>query len=714
LEQKCSAPTIDQAEGKTCLTTKTQSGTQKPQIFFRLESFVSICFATFVFYVVFLWSMFLWSKLVLVATASPVNSARVVRAHSPNGQVRIEIVLHRRREAESVPHWRVYFKDRPIILTSHLGVDLVGAPSLGGPCVIESVETNSRRAEYIVFPGKRRRVLDHYTESVVALREIAPPGRRWEVALRAYDDGVALRYRFPTQDGWPGLVVADERTEFSIPSDAQAHALPLNSFTTSYEQYYRKKPATEIPADWLIGLPLLLEYPGRGWAAITEANLTDYAGMYLARTEARESALISRLSPLPKEPKVSVKASLPHVSPWRVVMLAEEAGRLIESDLIFNLNDPSAITDTSWIRTGKTTFPWWNGYHLEGAQFKPGLNTATMKHYIDFCAENGIPYHSLDGYEDTAWYGGPIVPYKGADITRSLPEIDLPEVISYARNKGVRLRLWMHWEAARAHMDRAFPLYRSWGIEGVMIDFMDRDDQEMVNFCRDVLRKAAENRLTVTFHGSPKPTGLERTYPNLLTSEGALNLEYNKWDETGCAPEHEVTVPFIRMLAGPLDFHQGSFRGVSVEEFKPRNVAPLVMGTPSRTLASYVVYQNHLPMVADSPSAYRGHPGLPVLAQIPTSWDDTRILSGVVGEYILIARRHGDDWHIAAMNDRRRRELDASLRFLGPGRYRAEIYEDDQAARRLRKRTEEVTALDALKIQMESAGGYVARLAPLK
>src|SRR5262245_18673312 len=657
--------------------------------------------------------VFLWSKLAMVGIASPGSFATVVRTNSPNGQVRIEIVLQRHRDAESVPHWRVYFKEQPVILTSRLTIDLAGAPSLGGPCVIESVETNSRRAEYVVFPGKRRRILDHYTETVVALREIAAPGRRWELALRAYDDGVALRYRFPAQDGWPGLAIADERTEFSLPSDARAYALPLNSFTTSYERYYQKKPATEIPRDWLIGLPLLLEYPGRGWAAITEANLTDYAGMYLARTEAQEASLRSRLSPLPKDSKVAVKAALPHVSPWRVVMLAEEVGRLIESDLIFNLNDPSAIPDTSWIRTGKTTFPWWNGYHLENVPFKPGLNTATMKHYVDFCAENGIPYHSLDGYENTAWYGGPIVPYKGADITKALTEIDLPELIRYSRDKGVMLRLWMHWEAAKAHMDRAFPLYRSWGIEGVMIDFMDRDDQEMVNFCRDVLRKAAENQLTVTFHGSPKPTGLERTYPNLLSSEGALNLEYNKWDETGCTPEHEVTVPFIRMLAGPMDFHQGSFRGVSVEEFRPQNIAPLVMGTPSRTLASYVVYQNHLPMVADYPSAYRGHPGLSVLAKIPTSWDDVKVLSGAVGEYIVIARRHGDDWYVAAMSDRRRRALDAPLRFLGPGRYRADVYADDQATRRLRERTEEVTALDALKIQMESAGGYVARLTPL-
>jgi len=471
----------------------------------------------------------------------------------------------------------------------------------------------------------------------------------------------------------------------------------------------------EIPRDWLLGLPLLLECPGRGWAAITEANLTDYAGLYLARADARPAVLSSRLSPLPGKPKVAVKASLPHLSPWRVVLLAPDSGRLIESDLVLNLNEPCALKDTSWIKTGKTTFPWWNGFHLENVPFKPGLNTATMKHYIDFCAEAGIPYHSLDGIDNIGWYGCQIMPHKKADLTRAVPAIDMPEILRYARAKGVRLRLWMHWEDVKDYMERAFPLYHSWGIEGVMLDFMDRDDQEMVNFLRAVLRQAAANHLTVTLHGMSKPTGLERTYPHLLTSEGVLNLEYDKWDKIGCPPEHEVTIPFTRMLAGPLDFHQGSFRGVSVEQFKPRNEAPLVMGTPSRTLASYVVYQNHLSVVADYPSAYRGHPGLPMLAQIPTSWDDTKVLSGAVGEHIVVARRAGADWYVGAMNDRRRRSLDVPLRFLGAGRYRAEIYADDleTSTRQLLRRSEEVSAEDVLKARLESAGGYMMRLTPL-
>jgi alpha-glucosidase len=650
------------------------------------------------------------------ACAAETPGLSPIRVISPNGQVGIEFVLQKREESEAVPHYRVTFKDQTILDLSRLHIDLENGLSLGGPCRLESVATRSHRTEYDVYPGKRSHVLDHCTETVVALRERTAPERRWELVLRAYDDGVAFRYRFPAQKGWSSLVIAEERTEFNVVDSARASALPLNSFTTSYEKYYEKKRITEIPKDWLLGLPLLLECPGRGWAAITEANLTEYAGMYLAKADKNSAKLISRLSPLPKEPKIAVNASLPHASPWRVVLLGQELGRLIESDLILNLNEPCALKDTSWIKTGKTTFPWWNGFYLENVPFKPGLNTATMKHYIDFCAEAGIPYHSLDGIDNIGWYGCEIMPHKKADLTKAVPAIDMPELLRYARAKKVRLRLWMHWEDVKDQIDQAFPLYRSWGIEGVMLDFMDRDDQEMIRFRRKVLDKAAENHLTVTLHGMSKPTGLERTYPLLLTSEGVLNLEYDKWEKIGCPPEHELTVPFTRMLAGPLDFHQGSFRGVSVEQFKPRNDAPLVMGTPSRTLASYVVYQNHLSMVADYPSAYRGHPGLAMLAQIPTTWDDIKVLSGAVGESIVIARRHGADWYVGAMNDRYERTLDVPLQFLGPGRYRAEINADNlqgKNPRELARSTKEVTARDVLKAHLESAGGYMMRLTPL-
>lgn len=271
----------------------------------------------------------------------------------------------------------------------------------------------------------------------------------------------------------------------------------------------------------------------------------------------------------------------------------------------------------------------------------------------------------------------------------------------------------MNWKAAEAHMEKAFPLYREWGIEGVMLDFMDRDDQEMNRFVRRAVKLAAENRLTITLHGCAKPTGLERTYPNLLTHEAVMNLEYDKWDKIGVTPEHELTVPFTRMLAGPLDFHQGSFRTVKPAAFEPRNDAPLVMGTPSRTLASYVVYQNHLSMVADYPTAYRGHPGLPVLAAIPTTWEDTKVLDAKVGEFAVFARRSGVDWHIGAMTDRRERTLTVPLAFLPAGRFQAEIVSDDDTAKAgLTIRKELVTAKTILPLKLSPAGGAYLRLTP--
>ncbi len=649
------------------------------------------------------------------ADDAPAVKSPVV-ATSPDGRIRAEVSVDVPGGQASIPHISVSFRGRAVVLPSQLGVNLGDGTRLGGGSIVEGVTTRSFDETYTQFPGKRSRVVDHGSEVIVKLQEVAAPARRWEVIVRAYDDGAAFRYRFPAQEGWTRLEISGERTRFRVPKDAVGYALPLNSFTTSHEARYEKKPVAEIPKEWLIGLPLLLELPGTGWLALAEADLTDYAGLYLGRDVGEGTTLIGKLSPLPREPKIAVRAALPHQSPWRVLMIADKLERLVESDIILNLSTPCAIADTSWIKPGKTTFPWWNGFYEKNVPFKMGLNTATAKYYIDFCAEAGIPYHSLDGLDNIAWYGGPIVPYEGANITRGIDGLDLQEVIRHAKEKGVKLRLWMHWRAAETHMERAFPLYRAWGIEGVMLDFMDRDDQEMVRFLRRALRLAADNRLTVTLHGVGAPTGLERTYPNLLTSEAVMNLEYDKWDKLGIPPEHEVTVPFTRMLAGPLDFHQGSLRGVPISEFRPRNDAPLVMGTPSRMLASYVVFQNHLPMVADYPSVYRGHPALPVLAAIPTTWDDTRCLAGSVGEYVVIARRHGSQWWIGAMNDRKRRELSIPFSFLGRGKFRAEIYSDDpdgKTAHRLSRRSEEITPQEAIKVSLGSADGCLIHLTTL-
>jgi alpha-glucosidase len=288
----------------------------------------------------------------------------------------------------------------------------------------------------------------------------------------------------------------------------------------------------------------------------------------------------------------------------------------------------------------------------------------------------------------------------------------MPELLRYAKQKGVRLRLWMHWKALKPQIDVAFPLYEKWGIEGVMVDFMDRDDQEMVRFYHEMAEKAAKHHLTLTLHGAYKPTGLERTWPNVLTYEAALNQEYDKWGDRGTPPVHNLDIAFIRMLAGPLDYHQGGMRSVLPKDYHPRDKAPFVQGTRGHQLALYVVYQNHLPMMADYPAAYRGQPGLGFITGVPTNWDETRVLRAEFGRCLVIARRHGEDWYLGGMTATEGRELALPLRFLGDGTFEVDLYADRPAdgPNALSRLHHTLTATESLKVAIPPSGGFAAKI----
>ena len=600
-----------------------------------------------------------------------------------------------------------------------LGMAFTGAgPLLEGLRIVDS-QRATRDESYSIPVGKTSSARDHHHELRVALQEIAAPRRRLDVVFRAFDDGIAFRYVIPQQDAMSDFVLTDEHTHLHFAANATARVLPLRNYTTPYEWYYQTHTVADIPPQMLIGMPMLVQVPRVGggplWLAVTEANLTDYAGMYLSPLQGRPGTLTSKLSPLPgREDGAKVIGRAPHASPWRILMIADDPGRLIESNIIFNVSEPSQIADTSWIRPGKTTFPWWNGYALEGVDFEPGVNTATMKHYIDFCAEQGIPYHSLDGL-DIAWYGGPIHPKGPTDITTAAPSIDLAEVLRYAKQKGVRLRLWMHWKPLQEQIDRAFALYEQWGIEGVMVDFMDRDDQEMVRFYHEMAEKAARHHLTITFHGAYKPTGMERTWPNVLSYEAVLNQEYNKWEPPGVRgtpPEHNLDAAFIRMLAGPLDYHQGGMRSVLPENYKWRDKAPPVQGTRGHQIAMYVVYQNHLSMMADYPAAYRGEAGLDFMVDVPANWDQTRVLHAELGKCIVIARRRGEDWYIGGMTAAEPRELKLPLDFVDEGDFKVDVWLDDpgRGPNALDQRTATLSRGQMLEVAMPASGGFAARL----
>lgn len=652
--------------------------------------------------------------LAVAARATFAAADAPLAVDSPDGQLRVEFRLSDRGE----PAFEVT-RGGAQLASGRLGLEFAGSGPLRDGFRIVGHRTASRDETYSIPVGKASSARDRHNELLVSLEEMSPPHRRLDVAFRVFDDGIAFRYLLPEQEALGEFVLTEEHTRLSFPAEAEARLLPLASYATPYEWYYETRKVSEIGSDGLVGLPVLLRHPQNVWIAVTEADLTDYAGMYLTGAADEPGTLISKLAPLPgRADGAKVLGKTPFTSPWRVLMIADDPGRLIESNLVFHLNSPCAIADPSWIKPGKTTFPWWNHYVLEGVDFEPGVNTATMKHYIDFCAENGIPYHSLDGL-DIAWYGGPIAPSGPTDVTKAAPSIDLPEVLRHANEKGVRLRLWMHWKALKPQLDEAFATYKRWGIEGVMIDFMDRDDQEMVRWYHEVAEKAARHHLTVTWHGAYKPTGMERTWPNVLTYEAVLNQEYNKWQPPGVKgtpPGHNLDVAFVRMLAGPLDYHQGGMRNVLPEDYRFRDVAPPVQGTRAHQLAMYVVYENHLPMLADYPQAYRGQPGFDFLLEVPTNWDETRVLHAEPGRCIVIARRKGDDWYLGGMTADESRDLPLPLNFLARGSFRSELYLDDPAGgpTALTRKESTVTAADALSVTIPASGGFAAVLKPAR
>jgi len=630
---------------------------------------------------------------------------------SPNGKLVATIGVDR----DGTPNFAVRSGDQ-IVARGRLGLKFAGAESLQRGLTIVDTRRSTHDETYTIPVGKASSARDHHNELTVSFADSSARQRRVEIVFRAFDDGIAFRYVLPKQESLDDVVLLDELTQFTVDGESTAHALPLASYTTPYEWYYDTKPMSQLASGQLIGLPLLVETPQKMWVSFTEAHLTNYAGMYLSRSVSDADTLVAKLAPLPdREDGAKVIGKTPFVSPWRVLMIADDPGRLIESNIIFHLNEPSKIADPSWIRPGKTTFPWWNHYVVGDVDFEPGVNTATMKHYIDFCAEQGIPYHSLDGL-DIAWYGGPIQPNGPTDVTKAAPSIDMPELLRYAKEKGVRLRLWMHWKALKPQIDEAFQTYEDWGIEGVMVDFMDRDDQEMVAFYHEMASKAAKHHLTLTLHGAYKPTGMERTWPNVLNYEAALNQEYNKWQPKGVKgtpPSHNLDIAFVRMLAGPLDYHQGGMRSQLPENYQWRDEAPPVQGTRGHQIAMYVVYQNHLSMIADYPNALRGQPGLDFIVEVPATWDETRVLHAEYGKCLIIARRKGENWYIGGMSAVAcEREL--PLDFLKDGKYDAKLYLDDppNGPTALTIRNESLTAGGTLKVSMPKSGGFAASLKP--
>ncbi len=645
-----------------------------------------------------------------------------IRLTSPDGRV----VFEYRLTAEA-PTYRVLLGPTPVVDWSAMRLAFreagVFGPNLelGTPVFREADET------YELLIGKAKTVRNHYREVTLPLvdsrsvgRDGVPLRRQVNLVVRAYDDGLAFRYELPQQPGWNTFTLTDERSEFRLVGNPTVHTLFRPNFITSHEGYYTTLPLNAIKPDTLLDVPTLAEWPALAtkppvFLGITEAALVNYAGMYLSK---RNGVLSSRLSPRPDEDDALVVADLPHHSPWRVLLLGNRVGTLMESNILTSLNEPTKLTDVSWIRPGTTTFPWWNGNVTPDTSFAPGNNFETQKYYIDFCANNHIAYHTVVEYGLHEWYVSDGVNFQPGPHTygdRPVPGLDMQQVCDYGKQRGVGIRAWVHWGALYGRVEEIFSQYEQWGLSGMMVDFMDRDDQQMIQWQEQVLQTAARHKLHIQFHGVQKPTGLHRTYPNEFTREAVLNYENNKWNDL-ISPDHDLTIPFTRGLAGPTDYHLGGFRAAPAGKFKAQYTRPLMLGTRCHQLAMYVVLENYLPMVADYPDAYRGQPGFVWLQQLPATWDETRVPAAEVNEFVTTARRSGTDWYVGTLTNHTARSVSIPLGFLPAGSFTAELYADapnaDRQPNALIQGTRTVTNADTLTVSLAAGGGHVMRLRP--
>lgn len=648
--------------------------------------------------------------ILLFFTGGFIRAQKVASVKSPDGRIRFTV----RIDKNAFPRYSVYYKHTQLIKDGMLGFAF-DSGTFGDRVTMGRIGRRSGIEKYDLIAGKNAHVEDAFCEMIVPLTETKAPGRRVDVVVRVFNDGAAFRYVFPEQHSWASYVMYDELTTFDPAGDPEVLTMFLDSYTTSHEGFYSRMKYAGLPAGRLMEMPALYRYDNV-YMAITEAAVRDYAGLYLMN---ENGALRGKLSPLPGQERIKVKASLPHRSPWRVLMIGEQVGTLITSDILTDLNDPCAIEDTSWIKPGKTTFSWWNGNVVPDSTFLPGNNFNTNRYYIDFAAAAGLDFHSIYGYAEQPWYEDENMsfefPGETANVMKPVKSLDMNAVAGYAASKGVGLHMWVNWKPLYARLDEALAQFEKWGVKGMMVDFMDRDDQEMIRIQEEILKKAAAHKIFVQFHGSNKPSGLNRTYPNEFAREGTRNYECYKWS-ADMGADLDIAIPFTRLLAGVTDYHLGGFRAVPENKFRIRYTNPWVTGTRCHMLGMYVVLECYLGMVCDSPMAYNGQPGFEFIQKVPTTWDETVVPAASVMEYVTVARRRGTHWYIGAINNSRKRSVSFRTDFLAHGSYMAEIYADaddtDTDPNHLVKRTVRIDKNSVVELQLAGSGGAAIHIYP--
>ena len=646
--------------------------------------------------------------------AIPSIAQKNYQVQSPNRDIKVEVTV-----ADKVAFAIV--QDHSEVMNSAVSMTLQGGEVLGAnPKVLKVTKTSVDKEIPSPF-YKKDVVKDIYNEMQISFRG------NYGLVFRVYNDGVA--YRFTTKRKEP-IVIADEEAVYNFPSDYKTFTAYVNStkptfeeqFFNSFEQPYVNETISSLNDKRLKILPLLVDLGDGRKVCITEADLEDFPGMFL-NNETGKTSLKAVHAPYPKvkeqgghnQLQMLVKERENYIAktsgtrsfPWRAFIISRNDKELADCDMVYRLASPSRVNDISWIKPGKVAWDWWNAWNLYGVDFRAGINNGTYKYYIDFAAENGIEYVILD----EGWAVN-----KKADLMQVVPEIDLPELVTYADGKNVGLILWAGYWAFHRDMENVVKHYADMGIKGFKVDFMDRDDQEMVRFINEASELCARYNMLVDFHGMYKPTGAQRTWPNVINYEGVNGLEQLKWSPKGYDQvTYDVQIPFIRQFAGPMDYTQGAMRNAIKKNYNPVNSEPMSQGTRCRQLAMYVIFDSPLNMLCDNPSNYKREPECTAfIARIPTVWDETLGLDGKVGEYITMARRSGDEWYVGGLTNWDKRDIIVDLSFLGEGFYEIELFKDginaDRAACDYKRVVMPVPEDRQLKVTLFPGGGFAGRI----
>ncbi|TDN37889.1 glycoside hydrolase family 97 protein [Hymenobacter sp. UV11] len=654
--------------------------------------------------------------LLLAGPAAYAQAGSVYHVKSPDGRLDLTV------QAGPALSWSVRHEATVVLAPSPIALTLASGEVLGKNAMVQSAKTSSVNAVIEAPVYKKRQVIDSYNQLTLTIKG------NYGLIARAYNDGVAYRF-FTKRKG--SLTIQSEQATFNFAQDYPALLpfvrdlrLPGDQYMSSFESLYTPINLAQLPAkkDTLAFLPSLVALSEGKKAVLVEADVEDYPGMLLQAGAAGGPSLQGDFARYPAEERAGgfhnmqlvvprresyiARTSGTRSFPWRAVVVSTADKELVNSDMVYKLAAPSRLKDTSWIRPGKVAWDWWNDWNLTHVDFEAGINTATYKYYIDFAAAHKLEYVILDeGWSDEQ------------DILKISPTVDLAALLAYSQQRGVGIILWANWRAIAEKTDAAFAQYAGMGVKGFKIDFLDRDDQKMVVSSYTLARKAAEHHLLVDFHGMHKPDGLMRTYPNVLNYEGVKGLENSKWTPHDDVPRYDVTLPFIRMVAGPLDYTPGALRNATQAEFHPSHSLPMSQGTRCHQLAMYVVFEAPLQMLADSPSAYQKEPeSTDFIAAVPTTFDQTVALDGRVGEYVALARQKAGTWYVGALTNWEARDLTLDMSFLEPGRYEAVIFRDginaDRDATDYTREVVSVSATDKLQLKLRQGGGWAARIYP--